>query len=60
MAHLKFIGWTPAAQALVEAAGVADMVDEGWFDLSESSAADFIEACRDLRHWDREPAVDQT
>ena len=59
VAHLKFIGWTPAAQALVEAAGVADMVDDGWFDLSES-AADFIEACRDLRHWDREPAVDQT
>ena len=60
VAHLKFIAWTPEARPLVEACGMADMVDEGWVDLTESSAATFIEMCRALRLWDREPAVDQT
>jgi catalase len=53
-AHCKFIGYDPAAQSLFEATGLAKKLDEGFFDLSQTSPADFLEACGQLRHWSRQ------
>ncbi|SDH01409.1 catalase [Pelagibacterium luteolum] len=55
-AHCKFIGHVDAAQPLLDKAGIEP--DEGIMQMA--SAADmtaFIEACRDLRLWAREPKV---
>lgn len=52
-AHLKAIGFTPAAQPLLDKAGV--VADAGVVDLA-GKAADFLTAAR-TRQWDREPAV---
>ena len=44
---------------LLEGAGVASRMDEGFIDVSGSGAAkDFIETCGKLRFWDR-AAVNQ-
>lgn len=60
-AHLKFIAYVDAAKPLFEKAGVADDMDEGFVELKRGSdAAAFVETCRKLRLWKREPAVDQT
>jgi catalase len=55
--HCKFIGHVPAAQPLLEAAGVWSRLDQGFVDLGEVSAAEFVERCRRLRFWDREALV---
>ncbi len=52
-AHCKFIGYDPSAQALFEATGVAKLLDDGFVDLGEASAADFLKACGPLRYWAR-------
>ena len=53
-AHCKFIAHA-GADLLIEACGLAPLVDQGYHDLSASgSVAEFLEALRDLRHWDRE------
>jgi catalase len=53
-AHCKIIGYTPAVQQLFTAAGVADLVDDGYIDVSSRKAATaFVEACRAGRKWDR-------
>ncbi|WP_281968944.1 catalase [Roseovarius nanhaiticus] len=52
-AHAKFIGWTPAAEPLMKAAGVAKK-DDGMPEVTADSAAGFIALCRNLRHWERE------
>ena len=52
-AHCKFIGFDPTAQALFDATGVGEMVDDGFVDLSQTSAADFLNACGQLRYWAR-------
>lgn len=57
-AHCKFIGHTPDAAVLFEATGLAALVDDGYIALDASAADRFIAACRDLRSWAREPAVD--
>ena len=58
-AHCKFIGYTKDAQALLEAAGIADKLDEGCITLvAKKDAAAFIELCGKLRLWDRELSVD--
>ena len=60
-AHLKLIGYTPASMALLEKAGIAEDLDEGCLSLDgDVTPAAFVEACRVLRHWAREPVVDQT
>ncbi|MET0626905.1 MAG: catalase, partial [Acidimicrobiia bacterium] len=56
-AHCKFIGHVASAQPLLEAAGVAERMDDGFVDLDDDGAAAFVTACRDLRFWDRELAA---
>ena len=58
-AHCKFIGYTPAATAILDAAGLTDLIDNGYvsLDAKRTTATKFIKVCRALRHWDRESAV---
>jgi catalase len=59
-AHLKFIGYDPAAMPLLEKAGVAGEMDDGLVEIAEPAAAErFVLACRKLRHWARESAIQQ-
>jgi catalase len=54
--HMKFIGWVKAAKPLFDKVGIA--LDEGCIELTGArSAAQFLTACRNLRHWDREDVV---
>ena len=60
-AHCKFVAYHSDASALLEAAGVAGELDDGYFQISaKASIATFVEACRGLRYWARTPSVDQT
>jgi catalase len=60
-AHCKHIGYAPTAQALLDAAGVANNIDDGYVALdAEVSLSTFIENCRTLRYWARTPNIDQT
>ncbi|MET0664036.1 MAG: catalase [Acidimicrobiales bacterium] len=53
-AHCKFVAFTPEAEALFTAAGIADAMDDGYHLLGgRAKATRFLEACRDLRWWDR-------
>ena len=53
-AHGKFIAYDPAAIPLLEAAGVAGDLDDGYIALERRGAVtDFIERCRSVRHWQR-------
>jgi catalase len=55
-AHMKFIGYTDAAIPLVEGAGA--LKDDGVLPLDTQSDVDaFIQACRSLRFWGREPKL---
>ncbi len=57
-AHCKFIGYSSDALALLEAAGIADDLDDACMALGKAGeAATFIEACRALRYWPREAGV---
>ncbi|MFG6595911.1 catalase [Sulfitobacter sp. 1A13368] len=51
-AHNKFIAWTPAADPLLNAAGVEK--DEGTMEVSADNVAAFLQTCRKLRFWQRE------
>jgi catalase len=56
--HLKFIAYNEAAKPLFAKAGLADDLDAGCFELSDSgSATKFITLCRMLRLWEREKLV---
>lgn len=58
-AHCKFIGYSVEAEALLEAAGIFDDLDEACVALAKAGdAGPFVEACRTLRHWPRELGVD--
>ncbi|QKT03374.1 catalase [Ectothiorhodospiraceae bacterium 2226] len=60
-AHCKFIAYTASAKHLFESAGIAGLLDAGCMELSDEAAAtSFIEACRAVRHWEREASIDQT
>jgi catalase len=53
-AHGKFIGYVPAAAAIFAATGLAELMDDGYIDLSgRSSARQFVQTCRTLRFWPR-------
>ncbi len=55
-AHCKFIGHVEAAQPLFDKAQVE--LDEGFIELgSAAGISSFIESCRKLRLWAREPKV---
>lgn len=57
-AHCKFIAYVEAAQPLLEAAGTAKKLDAGALPLSTKKNADrFIQQCRALRLWQREPGT---
>ena len=56
-AHSKFIGYVAAAAPLLEAAGVAARVDDGFVPIDTDGAAQLLERCRDLRYWERELLV---
>lgn len=56
--HLKIIGHTQGASALLDEAGVADQVDGGVISLEDrASIGTFIEAAKRLRIWAREARV---
>jgi len=58
-AHCKFISYNEAAMPLLEAAGVAALLDDACVQLrSRKDAALFIDAAGALRFWDRERSVD--
>lgn len=58
-AHCKFIGLSSEAEAIFAKAGIADDLDEACLPLASADDAQaFIEACRTLRYWPRELAVD--
>jgi catalase len=58
-AHCKYIGFSAEARAIFEKAGIADDLDEACLPLAKAGdAKGFIQACRSLRHWPRELAVD--
>ena len=54
-AHLKFIGYVPAALTLFGAAGLDEQrVDDGFVALDGgTSATNFLDRCAALRHWAR-------
>lgn len=52
-AHMKFIGYTPAAMPLIKAAGLDRMQDNGWINLDAGSVKSFIKTLASLRYWAR-------
>ncbi len=57
-AHAKFIGYVSAAMPLMEKAGIADSLDKGCIHLEKGEDTSwFVEACRNLRFWEREDKV---
>lgn len=53
-AHRKFIAYAATAAPLMEKAGVADALDEGFIPLKTAAdCTSFVAACRKLRFWDR-------
>ena len=60
-AHCKVIGFSESARPLLEAVGVHENGDAGLTQLgANGEVAAFVEACRQVRVWDREPLIDQT
>jgi catalase len=58
-AHCKFIGISPDAEPIFVKAGLADDLDEACLPIAKPADGQaFIEACRALRYWPRESAVD--
>jgi len=54
--HLKFIAYAPAAKGLLEGQGVDTAEGAGVIALAKKQdAGRFVEACRDLRCWARNP-----
>jgi catalase len=53
-AHHKFIGYNAASRPLLEAAGVAALLDAGCVKVTRSAAAAFVKKCGALRFWDRD------
>jgi catalase len=53
-AHHKFIGYNGASRQLLEAAGVADLLDAGCVKFTRSTATTFVKKCGALRFWDRD------
>jgi catalase len=53
-AHCKFVAYTPDAMTLLTAAGLTELLDDGYMALGNNGATAFIEACRAVRRWSRE------
>jgi catalase len=57
-AHCKFIAYTSEALPLLESAGIAELLDDGCFELDDGDAVkNFLQACKGLRFWQREESV---
>lgn len=56
-AHAKLIAYVEAARPLLEETGLVDRLDGGCFPLGQDGVGRFLEACRRLRHWEREGAA---
>lgn len=56
-AHLKIIGYSADASPLFDAAHVDPNADEGVIEVKGAKVADFIEAAKRHRIWEREPQV---
>ena len=57
-AHCKFIAYSADAMPLFEKTGLAPDLDAGCIELgAEKDATRFVEMCRELRFWEREPKV---
>ncbi|SDX69035.1 catalase [Albimonas donghaensis] len=54
-AHGKFIAHSIEAAPFLMAAGLPDAPGEGVFELEKDTAPDFLDACSQLRVWDRAP-----
>jgi catalase len=53
-AHYKFVAYTADSLPLLEKAGIAESLDEGFVELaSAKDVAGFVETCAKLRHWAR-------
>ncbi len=61
-AHCKFIGYSPEAAALLDAAGIDPSGDDGMIELGDhkGDVSDFLARCTALRFWDREVFVNAT
>ena len=61
-AHCKFIGYSPEAAALLEAAGVDPGADHGVVELGDErdDVEDFLDRCTAVRFWEREALVNAT
>jgi catalase len=58
-AHCKYLAYSSEAMPLLEAAGIAEDLDEGCVELGKAAEVTaFLEACGKLRIWARELAVD--
>jgi catalase len=56
--HLKFIGYAEEAKPLFQKAGLLEDLDSGCISLSgPKTASTFVNECRSLRFWAREPMV---
>jgi len=57
-AHCKFLSYSPEAMTLFDKAGLSSDLDGGCIEMTAAKdATTFVEACRDLRFWEREPNV---
>jgi catalase len=54
-AHRKFIGYSPQAMTLFEAAGLGSLFDDGFVDMKAVDVEDFLDRCAQLRYWSRTP-----
>ncbi|MBA3237121.1 MAG: catalase [Parachlamydiaceae bacterium] len=56
--HLKFISYNSNVKSLFEKVGIMSELDNGCIEFSEmNDVKKFIQACRDIRFWEREPLV---
>ena len=56
-AHCKFIGYVADAEPLFAAAGLSELIDDGFVEVGNGKdAAAFLAVCRDLRFWHRQAA----
>jgi catalase len=57
VAHRKFLGYSAAVTPLLEKAGVAAAMDEGFLPLNQpAEASAYVAACRKIRFWERTAA----
>jgi catalase len=58
--HLKVIGYTATTKPLFVKAGIADDLDEGVIELdARTSVAEYLEAAKQQRVWDREARLSE-